>query len=249
MSQWAHVAAVFRIDGAPRDPQLRERLLDASIGKFIQDVDWLDAEARGESPEDEERRAMYREKALDPDAYVPYGSEGTLQRLSVPLESGYASNLVAVVHGDLRDFGDGWGYCGNVHTLRRWFRRAVRGVYAGVAGDGGKRLTHASVRNAACDAWVEGMGHITFTFIPENTSLERDGDDPDGYYKTIVPDDAFAECCDEAMEESLGGLPDRGMGEIVPKPLTQEDLDAQEAELQEIVDRLMATGAGPGDAE
>lgn len=88
MSDWTHVAAIFRVDGIRAvmpDPDF-----DAIFGK---ECLW---DSPGETWDD------WREH---PDEYLPMGSEGTLEKsVWVNPDGSYAAAYAVSVFGDLRDY-------------------------------------------------------------------------------------------------------------------------------------------------
>lgn len=98
MSQWTHVAAVFRVD---------------SFRSLCEQVDFHDIMGRECTFEElylgdsEEQRALCIEYADHPERFLPGGSEGTLE-MSVweNPDSHCVAAYTVSVFGDLRDFGE-----------------------------------------------------------------------------------------------------------------------------------------------
>lgn len=119
MSNWTHVAAVFRVDGIPS--LMPEPGFEEVFGKVIPDYEWsLDKKVR----ETEEYKAAelanrnaWAEYNEHPERFVPTGSEGSLQ-MSVwrnPHKSCAAAYTVTVF-GDLRDHD-------SIEEIEEWFRK------------------------------------------------------------------------------------------------------------------------------
>lgn len=99
MSQWTHVAAVFRIDAFSRD--LTSEKVEAIIGKEL-----------GFEPLD---------PSVAEDGYLPMGSEGTLKyAITVNPDVHALAAYTLTVYGDLRDYD-------SVEELETWFKKCVRG--------------------------------------------------------------------------------------------------------------------------
>lgn len=149
MSVWAHVAATFRYDGVD-DEFMSDGApdWDKVFGCCtLEPIDYTDEEVDAwiESVGD----------AYDhPDDYVPFGSEGSLQRTVWvnPCRS-HAARYTVTVFGDLRDYDD-------VDAIHRWFDRSCeRGM----------------LRQAVCHVNVEGRESATWEhdFVFSDRELEE----------------------------------------------------------------------------
>lgn len=109
MSNWTHVAAVFRInDIVFATPEVRPNL-DAVFGK----------ECVLKTTSDEDLKVFcdeWKEMANNPEAYLPTGSEGSLHKsVWINPDSGATARYVVTIWGDLRDHDD-------VGGLEKWFK-------------------------------------------------------------------------------------------------------------------------------
>ena len=96
MSQWTHVAAIFRLDSFGK-------ISDESIYKaFGKEVTWDD---------------LYNYDESDDTKTLPMGSEGTLE-MSIwhNSDEGYMASTTVSVFGDLRDYGGT-----DIDKLKKWF--------------------------------------------------------------------------------------------------------------------------------
>lgn len=129
MSNWTHVAAVVRIDelvglSEPTDAS-------AIFGK----------ECLFESSSD-----VWQDARINPDKYLPMGSEGSLQ-MSVwnnPDKSCLAATTISIF-GDLRDHE-------SPEEIVEWFKNKIRGQF---------------IRQAVITAQNERKGSVTWTFSQE----------------------------------------------------------------------------------
>ena len=144
MSVWTHVAAVFRIDYVS-DEFLYSRISgrrrvdwDEVTGRTIHELtDLLNPDSYEERCERDDWRAYDEE----PDAFVPTGSEGSLQRLVwANPDSSCAAHYTVTVFGDLRDYDD-------VDAIGAWFE----GV-----------CDRCSIRQAVCQVVCESGVSRTF---------------------------------------------------------------------------------------
>lgn len=140
MSNWTHVAAVFRVDGLPL-PGMQEPDFESVFGKVIPNYDWsLDEKVR----ETEEYKAAelanrnaWAEYDEHPERFVPTGSEGSLQMSVWRNPSSHEMAMYTVtVFGDLRDHDSieeivAWfeACCG-----KAWLRQAVVDIHNEVNG-------------------------------------------------------------------------------------------------------------------
>lgn len=232
MSEWTHVAATFRFDFAPIDDDgSLEAFVDRVIGRRIPEPP--DAWPHdGDAYEKWERVAMPMsdERAQHPERFVPYGSEGGLTVSVHPMhDRSLASNLAVSCFGDLRDFGDALGGCGNMGTLRRWFRHVIR---ESIDPTGGQRPVH--VRQAVLTAADEGVGTLTMTF--DNALGGRFLGD-DGNWSASFPDKAFPEYPDAEYAAFLRQHPEAS-SRILPVPVDAETLAARKRELDSVLAEL-----------
>lgn len=229
MSEWTHVAATFRFDFAPVDDRDDfAEFVDRVVGKRIPDPPeaWLhDDEAYEEWQQTS--RPLFDERAQYPERFVPYGSEGGLTVVVHPVhDRSLASNLAISCFGDLRDFGDGIGTCGNMGTLRRWFRRVITEA---INPDDGHRSVH--VRQAVLTATDEGVGTLTVTF--DDTKGGRFLGDNDEWVATF-PDEAFPEYPDAEYEAFRKKNPDR-LDRVLPVPVDVEEIANRRRQLDDVL--------------
>lgn len=158
MSVWTHVAAVFRIDGIKnaRDISMfcgsNSRLWDKVIGRTIYEPHSV---MNADSYEQRRERDDWEDYRKEPMAFVPTGSEGSLQRLVwVNPDTSCAASYTVTVFGDLRDYED-------EDKIKEWFEAVCSKCY---------------IRQAVCHCEVEGVG--TWTWDSGCTGLWK-GDDDD----------------------------------------------------------------------
>ena len=107
MSSWIHVNAAIRIDDLRLDDSVPD--FDELIGK----------ECLFDSPE-----SVWDDMAVNPDLYLPMGSEGTLQKsVWVNPDKSYAAAYTVTIFGDLRDCDEKvieWfkGKCTEINVVR-----------------------------------------------------------------------------------------------------------------------------------
>jgi len=102
MSQWTHVAAVFRLDSAERE--LTQEKLETIIGEAI-------------TYEDMCRGDWFYEGTK----YLPYGREGSLAYACIENDDeDYVDAYLVTVTGDLRDYD-------NSDEIEKWFMDSVKG--------------------------------------------------------------------------------------------------------------------------
>lgn len=140
MSTWTHVAATFRVDGL-RPLGDGEPDWDAVLGRETYEP--RDYDILGEE------RRWYRESVTDaeehPDAYMPFGSEGSLHRsVWVNPDESHMAAYVVTVFGDLRDYDD-------VEAIRKWFAKVC-----------GRCLVRQAVCDVVVDCWSE-LRHETWS--------------------------------------------------------------------------------------
>lgn len=157
MSNWTHVAAVFRVDGLrgyEKEPDW-----DKILGKeclFPQHESdargqWIHTE-KAETAFDEDLKAfgkLCKDAAKHPTKYLPMGSEGSLQK-SVwrNPDASHIAAYTVTVWGDLRDHE-------SIGEIKEWFDRCC------------KKLM---IRQATCTASNELNGTETWTYRLDEAS-------------------------------------------------------------------------------
>lgn len=107
MSCWCHVAAVMRIDAIRVDDYYEEPDWDELIGK----------ECLWESGDD-----IWNDMKLNPERYLPMGSEGSLQKsIWVNPDLSHCAAYVVTIFGDLRDCDDG-----DADKIIEWFKNKCK---------------------------------------------------------------------------------------------------------------------------
>lgn len=130
MSNWTHVAGIIRID-AIRFLEGEEPDWDNIFGKELTSyADWDELESH-------------------PERFLPYGSEGTLQKsVWINPNINYTDSYVVSIFGDLRDHD-------NPKEIIEWFKEVIK-------------KHELWVRNAVITAENEWYGTETWTYYEEN---------------------------------------------------------------------------------
>ena len=104
MSNWTHVAAVFRVDDIEANPQ-------ATLDEvFKRECIW-----EGEFP-----RKVFADQRKHPEDYLPMGSEGSLHKsIWVNPDKSAMARYVVTIWGDLRDHD-------SIDEIGEWFTRCCK---------------------------------------------------------------------------------------------------------------------------
>lgn len=109
MSNWTHVACVFRVDDIPFLNKKQRPNMDKVFGKecVLRTTDKEDLDAFCKE---------FRKASKNPDKYLPMGSEGSLHKsIWTNPDPGAAAHYTVTVWGDLRDHE-------SVEEIETWFR-------------------------------------------------------------------------------------------------------------------------------
>lgn len=144
MSNWTHVAAIFRCDALKDWDENPDETLDESIerifGKFFPSYpDNLDDEEAWNK-----RWEIMRDAEAHPDEYIPFGSEEGL-KISIweNPDPSCAAHYTISVFGDLRDHHDN-------ELIKKWFLESCQKV--------------SLLRQAVCTSYNEWYGIETWTY-------------------------------------------------------------------------------------
>ena len=139
MSNWTHVAGVIRVDSL----RLNEKIgFDKLIGKEFMPYRNI---LNNDSIDDITAKLndAYADLEADPSAYLPMGSEGSLQKSvwTNPDENACAAHVVTI-WGDLRDHHD-------ANEIVEWFKNVCKKLW---------------VRQACITVWNERNGTVNWVY-------------------------------------------------------------------------------------
>lgn len=144
MSNWTHVAAIFRCDGLKDWDANPDESLDASIERIF-GKRFPAYPANLDDEEAWERRwAAMDDADKHPDEYMPFGSEGGLD-ISIweNPDPSHAAHYTISIFGDLRDHHD-------TELIHTWFIKSCKKV--------------GLLRQAVCTAYNEWSGTESWTY-------------------------------------------------------------------------------------
>ena len=152
MSNWTHVASVFRVDGVNYQLCDEEELDAVREEKSYEDfVRYVMEKYFGKEVLWESDETVWEDARKNPNDYLPRGSEGSL-KMSIwinPNKSSMASYTVTIF-GDLRDHD-------SVDSIIEWFKEKCKLFW---------------IRNACCTVSNEWFGTKTISYVSEDKFLE-----------------------------------------------------------------------------